>query len=170
MKIGPLAPLPPYPSQHNVFKSNAIKPPTTDHHQPPSTFNFYFILFLVTNMQALGEPLEKKQPWQKHCSNLHHWHLRPYPFRYSICSGRATVAQFFYIFTHTHTFLTLFFFLHLIKLSVVSGNSIRLELSWDDCSCRSACDDRTWTGKFTDTPIPNIMKHIFPKGWAIGYY
>ena len=67
-------------------------------------------------MQALGELFEKNQPWQKHCSNLHHWHLRSYPFRYSICSGRATVAQFS-IFTHIHThfpsplfFLFLFFF------------------------------------------------------------
>ena len=33
-----------------------------------------FFTFLVTNMQALGELLEKKQPAiTKHCSNLHHY-------------------------------------------------------------------------------------------------
>ena len=70
------------------------------------------LLLLVTNMQALGKLLEKKQPWQKHCSNLHHWHLSPYPFRYSICSGRATVAQFFFLYfhTYTHTHIPPFFF------------------------------------------------------------
>ena len=51
-----------------------------------------------------------------------------------------------------------------MKLSVFGGNCIRLELSWDDCSCRSACDDRAWTGKFTDPPSPNLAYTVSDEG------
>ena len=54
-------------------------------------------------MRALGELLEKKQPWQNIaaiCTTTF--------FHHSICSGRATVAQFYHRQQATHTFFLFF--------------------------------------------------------------
>ena len=130
-------------------------------------FQFIYFYFLVTNMQALGELLEKKQPWQNIVAicttDIWFETLKLQWPRY-----RSPI----YYFSHTHTFFPLFYvapdwgrangiakgkgilsswsfplFFFFMNLSVFSGNSIRLEPSWGDCSCRSACEERNWPGK-----------------------
>ena len=143
-----------YKNQANKFEENIYQERSpivilSAKRAPLPSWNPYNFYFLVTNMQALGELLEKKQPWQKHCSNLHHWHLSPYLFRCLICSGRATVAQFSYILhidtlTHIPPPPPFFFFCWWSCLSSVGVASVvsHLEIR----SCRSACDDRNWAG------------------------
>ena len=103
---------------------------------------YYFTLLLVTNMQALGELSEKKQPWQNIVAicTTDIWDHILFDTQYVVATPPKPNFLYFQTsraHTHTHTNIPLFFLL-LMKLSVFGGNKIRLEPSRDDCSCSSA--------------------------------